>query len=83
MDDRTLRLLGIFARNIGIGLAYCVAVAAYWMLILWLDWPWGFMVACGGALALVVYFSWDLAKSRLEYLEFREKRLADQLVKSD
>jgi hypothetical protein len=83
MDRRFMRLLGIFARNISMGLAYCAAMFAYWGLIIWLDWPWGFIVALGGLAALVLWWSWYLAKMRLDQLEYKEKRLADQLVNSD
>ena len=79
MTDRHMRLLKLFARNVAGFLLYIAAMSAYWTLIIWLDWPYGFILAVSSMLALVLYICWYVALNRLAHLERQEQQLADRL----
>jgi Flp pilus assembly protein TadB len=81
MTDRHMRLLKLFARNVAGFLLYIAAMGGYWTLIIWLDWPYGFILAVSSMLALVLYICWYVARNRLAQLERQEQQLADRLSK--
>lgn len=83
MDARNLRLIKLFASHISAVLLWMAGAAGYLAAIELLPWPWGMALAVIGTISVISWFSWDLAKSRLEHQEFKEKKLADQLVNSD
>ena len=83
MQPRTKRLIGIYLKILGISLACIVGMCAYLIAIMLMGWPWGFVISLCVPFACMGYGAWEMAKSRLEYAEFLEKKLADQLVNSD
>lgn len=83
MDHCTVRLIKLFAKNLGILVLFMCSGAAYTELLIYLPMPWDAIVAVLVPGAFILQLCWSAAKSRLEYLESKEKRLADQLVNSD
>ena len=83
MDARNLRLIKIFAKNVGWLLACIVGMVSWVLTLHWLPMPWDAILGFTAPLLFLINICWDQAKHRLESQEYAEKKLADQLSRDD
>ena len=83
MDARNLRLIKIFATNVGWLVASMVGMVSWMLILWWLPQPWSIILGFTAPLLFLIHICWEQAKYRLERQEFAEKRLLDQLTNMD